>query len=720
MPTRHHSLGLPAAALLALALPAGPLGAAASLDAANPFAALSSLPYNYPPFDRIKDEDFPPAYAAGMDEQRREIAAIGANPEPASFDNTVLALERSGRLLERVQTTFVNLNASHGNAALQKIETDMAPKLAAHNDAILMDPRLSARLDELYRRRAALNLDAESLQLLERQHLAMVRAGALLPESSQATLRQYNAEIATLMAQFGQNLLKDTREHGIVIEQANDLDGLSDAERTEAAEAANAHGHPGKWWLALRNTTTQPVLAKLRNRALRERIYRASVARASSGDVDNLPVVVRLVRLRAERAQLLGFANHAAYVLADETAGTPAAADAMLRQVAPAARAAVAREAAQIRKLIAAQAAAEHRRPATLQPWDWDFYAEQVRKAQYDFDEAQVNPYFELNRVLQDGVFYAAHQLYGLTFQERTDLPTYDPDVHTYEVFAADGAQLGIFLTDYFVHDNKNGGAWMDNYVNQSHLFGEKPVIVNNLNLAKPPAGQPVLLSFEDVTGLFHEFGHALHGLLSNVNYETLSGTHTARDFVEYPSQFNEMWAREPTVVAHFARHYQSGAPLSPELLQRVLAAQTFNAGYLTAELVEAAAIDLALHELKPEQTPSASGVMAFERATLKRVGLDLPEVPPRYFAQYFLHIFDNDYSAGYYAYLWSEVLARDTGQWMHEHGGLTRANGEVLREKILARGRTQSPQQLFQQFYGRAPDVTPLLEYRGLVPAKP
>jgi len=685
------------------------------LDAANPFAAPSTLPYQLPPFDRIHDSDFMPAYKAGMAEQLREVAAIDANPQPASFENTTLALERSGRLLERTERTFISLNASHGNETTQKIETELAPLRAAHADAINLDPALFARLDMLYNERATLGLDAESLALLERQHLGMVRAGARLPEPTKATLREYNGEISTLAAQFGQNLLKAAREGGVIVEQLRELDGLSAEQIGTAAEAAKARGLAGKWLLTLQNTTTQPVLSQLRDRGLRERVFRASVTRASDGATNNLPVLVRLVKLRAERAQLLGYASHAAYVLEDETAGTPAAADAMLKQLAAPTRAAVLREAAEIRKLIAAQAAAAHAKPITLQAWDWDFYAEQVRKAHYAFNAEEVKPYFELNRVLQDGVFYAAHELYGLSFKERKDLPVYGPDVNVYEVFDADGSTMGLFLTDYFARDNKNGGAWMDNFVEQSKLFGHQPVVINNLNIDKPAAGQPVLLTFDDVRTLFHEFGHAIHGLLSNVRYESLAGTRTARDFVEYPSQYNEMWAREPVVLAHYARHYQTGAPLPPALLKRILDAQNFNQGYETAEKITAAAIDLGLHELKPQQAPAAKDIPAFEQRALKALGLDLAAVPPRYHAQYFRHIFAAEYSAGYYAYLWSEVLARDTGQWLHAHGGLTRANGDLLRDKVWSRGRTISPQRLFEQFYGRAPDVAPLLEYHGL-----
>ena len=688
---------------------------ATALDPANPFAAPSSLPYQLPPFDRIHDGDFMPAFTAGMAEQLREVQAITNNPEPASFENTSLALEKTGRLLGRVGRTFNSLNASHGSEATQKIEADTAPLLAAHSDAINLDVALFKRIDDLYQRRSSLGLDAESLALLERQHLDLVRAGAMLPEAAKAQLRHYNTEISTLASQFGQNLLKEARDGGVLIDQLSELDGLSAAQVATAAEVAKAHGMPGKWMLPLQNTTTQPVLVQLKNRALRERIYKASVTRASSGATNNLPVLLQLSKLRAERAQLLGYASHAAYTLEDESAGTPAAVDAMLKQLAGPTRAAVLREAAAIRALIARQAAKAHTRPFEPQAWDWDFYAEQVRKARYDFNEEEVKPYFELNRVLEDGVFYAAHELFGLTFKERKDLPVYGPDVGVYEVFDADGAALALFYTDYFARDYKNGGAWMSNFVEQSQLYGLRPIVINNVNIDKPAPGQPVLLSFDEVRTLFHEFGHALHGMLSNVKYESLAGANTTRDFVEFPSQYNEMWAREPVVLAHYARHYQTGAPLPPALLQRILAAQNFNQGHDTAEKITAAAIDMAFHQLKPQQVPAPDEVAAFERQTMKSLGLDLDAVPPRYHAPYFRHVFADEYSAGYYAYLWSEVLARDTGQWLHEHGGLTRANGQILRDKVLSRGRTRSPQQLFQDFYGRAPDAGPLLEYHGL-----
>jgi peptidyl-dipeptidase Dcp len=500
-----------------------------------------------------------------------------------------------------------------------------------------------------------------------------------------------------------------------VVDQVSQLEGLSSQQIDAAAAAAKARHLNGRWLIALENTTTQPVLAQIKDRALRERIFRASSDRARAGATDNRPVIARIVKLRAERAKLLGFSNHAAYVLAGNTARDPATAEKLLRQTAAPALSAARADAADIQQLMDAQAGANHTPRLRLEPWDWQFYSDQLRRQRYDFDSEQVKPYFELNRVLQDGVFYAAHALYGLSFRERHDLPVYQSDVRVFDVFDADGSPLAIFLADYYARDNKEGGAWMNNYVGQSKLLGRKAVVVNNLNIPKPPPGAPTLLSFEDVTGMFHEFGHALHGMLSNVEYPLLSGTNVPRDFVEYPSQFNEMWARDPSVVAHFAHHYLTGAAMPQELLNEVVSAQKFNQGYTTSEYVEAALLDLAWHEITPAQAPAPAQVMAFETAALKSRQVAYALVPPRYHSPYFLHIFSDDYSAGYYAYLWSEVLARDTGQWLYAHGGLTRANGDILRAKILSRGRTEEPEQLFEEFYGKPPDVGPLLEYHGL-----
>jgi peptidyl-dipeptidase Dcp len=710
------------AAFATAALAAGDAAAGATPRTAamsdNPFAAPSTLPFQLPPFDRIRDADYPPAFEAGMDEQLREVSAIAHNAAAPTFANTIVALERAGRLLERVETTFSNLNACNTDPQMQQIDTDMAPRLTAQRDAIHLNPALWSRVDALYNHRESLHLDPESLQLLTRYHTLFVRAGARLNEAQQARLKDLNKQISALTTRFKQNVLKATAEGAVIVEDVAELDGLSAEQVGAAAAAASARGLTGKWLIALQNTTNQPVLAQLANRSLRERIYRASTGRGVGGATDNTAVIAELVLLRAERAALLGFPDHAAYQIADESAGTPEAVRGMIAQVAPAALARAQAEAADLQRVIDAEAASAGKPSFALQPWDWSFYAEKVRKSRYDFDQALVAPYFELDHVLEDGVFYAAHELYGLSFRERHDLPVYQQDVRVFEVFDAGGKPLALFLADYFARDNKQGGAWMTSYVSQSRLLQEKAVVANHLNIPKPQPGQPVLLTFDEVTTMFHEFGHALHGMLSDVHYPLLSGTAVPRDFVEYPSQYNEMWAREPSVVAHYARHYQTGAPMPPELLAKVLAAQNFNQGYATLEYLEAALLDQAWHQITVPQAPSAQRVPAFERDALHASGLDYPPVPPRYHSTYFAHIFQGGYSAGYYAYLWSEVLARDTGQWFHTHGGLTRANGDYLRTHVLARGRSEDPQVLFRDFYGRAPEIGPLLEYRGLAGA--
>jgi peptidyl-dipeptidase Dcp len=681
----------------------------------NPLLQPSTLPYHMPPFDRIRVSDYAPAFDAGMRAQLREVAAIAHDPRPPDFQNTIVALDRSGQLLLRVGLLFDELNSNNTSPEMQAIDTQYAVKRSAHKDAVYLDHALWRRVDAVYAKRATLKLDPESRQLLSRWHLRFVRAGARLGAADQERLRALNAKIAALTTRFGQNLLKATADGAVSVDKVTDLEGFSPAQVSAAAEAAQARGLKGRWLIPLENTTQQPALSQLTNRALRERIYQASVQRCLSGDTDNTKVLTDIVRARAERAALLGYPSHAAYMIEDESAGTPAAARDMLTQVVPAALARARAEAAELQKVIDAEAAAHGTPSFTLQPWDWDFYSGAVRKARYDFDAAQVAPYFELDHVVQDGVFYAAHELYGLTFKERKDLPVYRPEVRVFEVFDADGKGLALFIADYFARDNKQGGAWMNAYMEQSRLLGLKAVVSNNLNIPKPAPGQPVLLSFDEVTTLFHEFGHALHGMLSNVEYPSLSGTETPQDFVEYPSQYNEMWAREPQVLAHFAHHYATGEPLPPQLLAKVLAAQQFNEGYATTEYVAAALLDLSWYELPAAQAPAPADVPAFESTALKAAGVDYALVPPRYHSAYFHHIFDDDYSAGYYAYFWSEVFARDTGAWLHAHGGLTRANGDYLRKTVLSRGRTAEPMELFRNFYGRGPEIGPLLEYRGL-----
>lgn len=677
--------------------------------AANPFFAPSPLPYQLPPFDRIKDADFVPAFDAGMAEQRKEIDAIAHAPAPATFDNTVVAMERSGRMLARVRKTFLNLNMSNTNDAMQQIEADMAPRLAAHEDAILLDPALFARVDAVYAQRDKLGLDAEAAQLLERYERRFLRAGAKLSEADKAELKQLNEQLSSLTTQFRQNVLKATKEGAVVVDDVKELDGLSPEQLSAAVEAAKARGLDGKWVLTLQNTTIQPPLEQLKSRALRQRIFEASSARATAGGADNRAVVVKILELRARKATLLGYPSFAAYWLAEQTAGAPAAVNDILGKLAPAALAAAKEEARDIEQRMRAQGAR-----FKLEPWDWAFYARQVSEARYGFEDAQVKPYFEMNRVLEDGVLYAAEQAYGLSFKERKDLPRYHPDVRIFEVVDADGSTAGLLLIDYYKRDSKAGGAWMDNYVDQSTLLGQKPVVVNNLNVPKPAPGEPALLSFDEVTTMFHELGHGLHGLLSAVRYPLLSGINVPPDFGELPSQVNETWTRDPGVLAHFARHYRTGAPMPKELLDKVLAAQRYGQGYATLEYLQAAMLDQAWHQAA--KLPAAAEVPAWEQATLAKAGVAFGPVPPRYHTCYFNHIFSSDeYSVGYYSYIWSEVLARDAGAWFYAHGGLTRANGDVFRAKILSRGRTREPSVLFQDFYGQPPDIGPLLEWRGL-----
>jgi len=683
---------------------------------ANPLLAESALPYHLPPFDRIKDEDFAPAFDQGMAAELQEVEAIARNPEQPTFENTVVALERSGPLRKRVDRIFSNLNGAHTDAVMLEVERAMAPRLAAQQDAIHLNPALFARLQSLYAARDRLGLDPESARLLERYYKDFVRAGARLAPADQSKLRAMNAELATLEATFSQNVLKETNASAVVVSDQAELAGLSPGEIATAAAAARAEKRDGQFALRLLNTSGQPALASLENRALRERLQRVSVNRCRhGGDFDNRAVVLRIVRLRAERAALLGYPNHAAYELAEQTAGSVATVNKFLADLAAPAVANARREAADMQAVIDR----EHGGLA-LAPWDWEFYAEKVRRARYAFDESQLRPYFELNHVLQDGVFYAAHRLYGLTFQERRDLPVYQPDVRVFEVFNEDGTPLALFLGDYFARPSKRGGAWMSAYVDQSALLGTRPVVANHLNIPKPPAGEPALLTFDEVTTMFHEFGHALHGMFSHVQYPRFSGTEVPRDFVEFPSQGNEMWAVWPEVVRNFARHYQTGEPMPAALLDKMLATQKFNQGFATTEYLAAALLDQAWHQLTPEEVPAE--VEAFEVAALHRAGVDFAPVPPRYHSTYFSHIYsDEDYSAGYYSYIWAEVLDADAVEWFKQHGGLTRGNGDRLRRTVLSRGGSADAMTLFRDFTGGEPYLAPLLARRGLEqPASP
>jgi peptidyl-dipeptidase Dcp len=678
----------------------------------NPFFAQSTLPLHYPPFDRVHDSDYVPAFEAGMAEQLREVQAIAHEPAPPTFENTFVALEKSGRLLRRVQIVFNNLSAANTDPAMQKIEAQMAPRLSAHRDEILLDPALFARVVSLHQKRSRLGLDPESNQLVERYEVQFVRAGAKLSAGDKERLKKINQELSSLTTKFRQNTLKCTKENAVVVDDVKDLDGLTSEQIGAAAEAAKARKLQGKYVLTLQNTTQQPPLRDLENRALRERVFKASISRCVGGDTDNTSVVAQILALRAEKAKLFGNANWAVYTLEDETAGTPQAVNKMLGDLAPAALAKAKQDAKDLQALLDHDGKGER-----LQPWDWTFYAQKLRKQRYDFDDRAVKPYFELDRVIHDGVFWAANQLYGISFKERHDLPVYQQDVRVWDVFDADGSQLGIFIGDYYKRDNKQGGAWMNAYVPQSGLFGEKPVVANHLNIPKPAAGQPTLLTFEEVTTLFHEFGHALHGLFNKAKYPLLSGS-APRDWVEFPSQFNETWTRDPRVLANIARHHVTGEPMPKALLHKVESAENFDSGFKTTEYLKAAMLDQSWHQLPATEIPTdGSGVAAFDDVALRRGGLSFPPVPPRYHTAYFSHIFSGAYSAAYYGYIWSEVLARDSGQWFYRHGGMTRENGDVFRAKILSRARTEEPRVLFERFYGGPPQIEPLLEWRGLTP---
>ena len=676
---------------------------------ANPLLAKSPLPFEAPPFDRIQDGDFAPAFEAGMKRQLEEIAAIAESPAAPTFENTLVALEKSGQLLERVSLVFNGLTSANTNPALQKTQQDVAPKLAAHEDAIFLNAKLFSRVDAIYGRRDGLNLDPESSRLVEYYHRRFVRSGARLSDADKAKLKALNEQDASLSAQYISLLLAAAKAGALVVGDAAELAGLSKDELETAALAAKARGLDGKWLIPLLNTTQQPMLASLESRATRERLFRASWTRTERGDAnDTRQVIATLARLRARKAGLLGHPNFAAWVLEDQMAKTPSAVEQFLGRLIPPATANARAEARDIQALIDRQHG-----NFPLEPWDWDFYAEQVRKARYDLDGASLAPYFELDRVLRDGVFYAAQALYGLTFKERHDLPVYQKDVRVFDVIDRDGTPMALFYCDYFARDNKNGGAWMDNFVGQSTLLGTRPVVYNVANFAKPAPGQPALLSLDDVLTMFHEFGHALHGLFANQRYPSLSGTSVARDFVELPSQFNEHWALDPTVLAHYAVHHKTGAPMPQDLADRIRNAATFNQGYSLTEILGAAGLDMKWHSL-PVESPEQA-VDAFEPAALKALGLDLPQVPPRYRSSYFLHVWANGYAAGYYAYLWAEMLDNDAFAWFMEHGGLTRANGDRFRDMILSRGNAGDYAKLYREFRGQDPSIEPMLRRRGI-----
>src|SRR5438445_996754 len=681
----------------------------AAFTSANPFASASTLRYQAPPFDRIHDGDYQPALEEGMRRQLAEVAAIDADTAVPSFDNTIVALERSGALLTRAFKVFNAMTQANTDDTLQRVQAQEAPRLAAHLDAIHLNDTLFHRVKGVYERRADLGLDSVQHFLVERYYRDFVRAGALLAESAKARLRALNQEESRLATDFQNRLLAATKAGAIVVSDKGALDGLSDAAIAAAAEAARQRKLEGTWVLPLQNTTQQPAQASLRNRALRERLFVASTTRAERRDSnDTREIAKRLAQLRAERAQLLGFPSLAAYVLDDQMAKTPDAAMTLLTDLVPAATAQAHPEATKLQAMIDAQNGGYK-----LAPWDWQYYAEQVRKADYALDESQLAPYFELDRVLRDGVFFAANRLYGLTFKPRTALPVYRPDVRVFEVFDADGTSLPLWYFDYLKRDNKSRRAGEDSFVDGAGVLGTKPVVFNVANFTKPAPGQPALLRYDDVKTMFHEFGHALHAMLTRVEYPRLAGTNVPTAFVEFPSQFNEHWALEPTVLAHYAKHYQTGQPMPRALVDKIKRARTFDQGFATTEYVAAALLDMAWHTLPvgPEQRD----IDAFEAQALKRFGVDVPEVPARYRTNYFAHIWNGGYYAGYYAYLWSEVLDDDAYAWFTEHGGMTRANGRRFRDMILSRGGTGDMGALYRAFRGRDPNVGPLLEERGL-----
>ncbi|HEX6927821.1 MAG TPA: M3 family metallopeptidase [Gammaproteobacteria bacterium] len=676
----------------------------------NPFFQESTLPFHAPAFDRIRNEHYVPAFEKGMTEHLAEIEAIANNPEPPTFENTMITMEKSGRLLNRVATVFFALSSANTNDEMDAIRSEMAPKLSAHSDQISLNEKLFARVKSLYDQRESLGLDPESIRLIEESYKGFVRSGALLSDADKERVKAINSELATLQTQFSQNVLNEVNASAIVVDSREELAGLSENEIAAAALAAKERGLEGKYVIALLNTSQQPALTSLENRALRERIMQTSLARGShGGEFDNRDELARIVALRAERAQLMGYPHHAAFGLEDQTARTAEAVNQRLAQLAPRAVENARREAADLQKMIDAEGG-----DFKLAAWDWDYYAEKVRQQRYNFDASQLKPYFEMTNVLENGVFYAANKLYGISFRKRTDLPVYHPDVTVYEVTDANGEPLALFYADMYARPSKRGGAWMNAYVSQSDLMGTKPVVANHLNIPKPPEGEPTLLTWDEVTTMFHEFGHALHGMFSDVTYPSFAGTSVPRDFVEYPSQVNEMWADWPEILENYAVHYNTGEPMPQELLDKVMASQKFNQGYATTEYLAASLLDQAYHQLTPGETPAADEILDFEAKALADAGIALDVVPSRYRSTYFSHIIGG-YSAGYYAYIWSEVLDADTVEWFKENGGLKRENGDHFRDTLLSRGGSADAMAIFRNFRGAEPNIEPLLERRGL-----
>jgi len=674
---------------------------------ANPFAQRSALDFELPPFALIKEEHYLPAFYEGCTQQLAEVQAILDTPGAATFENTIVALEKSGQMLMRTLLVFFNKSSSDTNDAMDKIEEEMAPKLAAHQDAINLNPALYARIKSLYDNRESIGLNTEDAWLLERYYKDLIHAGAHLSESERDRLKELNEELSKLETQFSKNVLADTNDLAVLVDTIEELDGLSENEIASAAAAAKDRGHEGKWLIGMVNFSGNPVLDSLTNRALRKKIMQDSLLKGNrANENDNKPVILKVVKLRAERAKLFGKNTHAEHVIAVQTAEHPDNVHAMLRKIAPAAVRNAEAEAQDLKKSAGTE----------IESWDWGFYTEQVRLEKYNIDTTKMRPYFELESVLKNGIFFAANKLFGISFKERPDLVTYHPEARAFEVFNEDGSKLGLFIGDFYTRDSKRGGAWMNNLVDQNFLFNQLPVVVNNLNIPKPPAGKPTLLTFSETTTLFHEFGHALHGLLSQVKYPRVSGTSVQRDFVEFPSQVNEMWILWPEVVENYARHFETGEKLPQEWIDNLDAASTFNEGHATTSYLAAAILDLAWHSLTTEEAAKVTDVEAFEAQAIKDYGLDFAPVPTRYRSTYFSHIFAGGYSAGYYGYIWSEVLDADTVDWFKENGGLQRKNGEHFRNTLLGRGGSIDSMQMFRNFRGRDSKIEPLLKRRGLL----
>jgi peptidyl-dipeptidase Dcp len=680
-----------------------------TFETENPFALRSTLEYEMPDFSRINDESYLPAFYAGCQEQLHEVHEIIKQDE-VTFENTIVAMERSGQLLMRVLVVFYNKSSSDTTDRLDEIEEEIAPKLSAHTDAIRLNQALFGRIKELYGKRDSLELNTEDAWLLERYYMDFTHAGAHLTDAQREELTNLNEELSKLETQFGKNLLTDTNDLGVLVDDVTELDGLSENEIAACAAAAKARGLEGKWLVGMVNFTGHPLHSSMKNRSLRERVMKNSLIKgARNNENDNRPVILQIVKLRAKRAELFGVKTHAEHVLQDRNAQNPENVHKMLKQIAPAAVRNARAEGADLQKSIDASG-----EKFTLESWDWDFYTEAVRMEKYNLDTSAMRPYFELERVLNDGVFFAANKLFGISFKERKDIVTYHPDARAFEVFNEDGSKLALFIGDFYTRDSKRGGAWMNNLVDQSHLLGQLPVVVNNLNVPKPPAGQPTLLTYDEITTLFHEFGHTLHGMLSDVKYPRFSGTSVERDFVEFPSQVNEMWLTWPEVLDNYAIHYETGEKIPQEWVDNLKAASTFNEGHATTSYMAAAILDLAWHSLDADAT--IEDVEEFEAKAIEAYGLNYGPVPTRYRSTYFSHIFAGGYSAGYYGYIWSEVLDADTVDWFKENGGLTRANGDHFRKTLLSRGGSINSMQMFRNFRGRDATIEPLLKRRGLL----